>query len=102
MARLRPRTRLGRCYELSWKYQCDDDRFVGWLLVHGEGNSKAGERIGHAWLEFGDCVFDPVENATYEKTAYYARYGAKCLHTYEPKEAALAATAHGHFGPYGA
>lgn len=96
------RRRAGRCYELSWKYQMDDERFAGWSLVQGEivfpiGN---GQSMGHAWLQHDGVIYDPVPDLTLPAADYIAKYKANAITSYSPEEAALIGARSGHFGPW--
>ena len=46
-----------------------------WRLVHGEVDcydpDSDSPRMGHAWLESRDEVFDPVANQHFSKDKYY-------------------------------
>jgi hypothetical protein len=100
MSTFGPRGCIGCCYELAWKYQAKDERFADWLLVHGEVNGAEGRRTGHAWLERGASIFDPVSNVTLPAASYYGQHDARSFETYDQTEAASAALLHGHLGPW--
>jgi hypothetical protein len=82
------------------KHLFDEDRFADWRLVYGEANGPDGSRIGHAWLEGGDQVFDAVLNQIVPFGEYRARYGAAPLVRFTRVEAAQAAVERKHFGPW--
>jgi len=86
---VRARKREGRCYELAFKgiLQAGAERF---LLVHGTGLGREGQRIGHAWLL--DRWLDAAEYAELVEAVESRRYTAR--------EAAHAALAEDHSGPW--
>jgi hypothetical protein len=98
----RPRKRQGRCYELAWKHQSDDERFSDWTLVHGEVRGPEGAPTGHAWLESpgGEWTYCPVIDKTLARVLYRRTYAARRSSTWTRKEAAQMALTHGHFGPW--
>jgi hypothetical protein len=79
----------------------DEDRFADWQVVHGEVNGPDKSRIGHAWLEGGDQVFDAVLNQILPCGEYRLRYGAAPLVKFTRAEAAQAVLERKHFGPWG-
>jgi hypothetical protein len=102
--KLRPRKREKRCYELSWRYLMEDERYKdgSWSLVQGELTSPlTGCPFGHAWLiSDQDRVYDPVHDKEYCVADYQAEFSAVALTTYSRKEAAIVGAKHGHFGPW--
>lgn len=65
--RQRARSRAGRCYDLAFKMMMRPDLADGWTLIHGsvrvgvpEGKYVLLARGGHAWLERGCLIYDPV------------------------------------------
>jgi hypothetical protein len=102
MTRLRPRKRDGRCYELAWKYQSDDDRFAEWTLVHGEVAMliNGSTRMLHAWLTNEGKVYDPVLDRLFNEAAYTQLVAAKSFAWYSRREAAKMVLEHDHFGPW--
>ena len=101
MTRLRPRKREGRCYELAWRFLFEDDRFADWKLVHGEARGRDDCPVGHAWLDHAgaDVVYDPVLGKFFPRGLYQHKFGAVALRAFTQGEA-LAALAHGHYGPW--
>jgi hypothetical protein len=97
---LRPRKRLGRCYELALKHMLSEERFADWRLVHGEVRGPDGSMIGHAWLEADQTVFDATLNEFIPSWEYRNRVAARALSTYSRKEAARAGVDQGHYGPW--
>jgi hypothetical protein len=102
--KLRPKDRQKRCYELSWRYLCTDERYNdgSWSLVHGEITSEiSGIPYGHAWLISNTGrVYDPVHNKEYSRTDYATEFNAITLNTYSLKEALLIGAERGHYGPW--
>lgn len=97
--RLLPRDREGRCYELAWKYQANDHRFVSWDLVHGE-IVEDGLVLGHAWLVFGQQVYDPILDQEFSAADYLAKFKAKPIRRYARVDALRIGPQHLHFGPW--
>ena len=105
MARIRPRYRQGRCYELSWRYLLFDERFEDWALVHGTVVSPIGngDAIGHAWLKCArdGTIYDPVLDLVMGATEYAAKYRAIEVACYNRIKAAAAALAEkATYGPW--
>jgi hypothetical protein len=102
--RLRPKDRQKRCYELSWRYLCTDERYNdgSWSLVHGEITSTvSGVPYGHAWLISNTGrVYDPVHNKEYSSADYAMEFNAIKLNTYSLKEALRIGAERGHYGPW--
>ena len=93
----RARKRLGRCYALAGKSLHAMKDPGGWRLAHGEVDcydpASDSPRMGHAWLETRDEVFDPVANEYFSKDDYYSlgyptnvRRSKRRLNGYRPKE----------------
>lgn len=92
--------RLGRCYELSYKFATSHD---GWKLVHGYIRDKiggSGRAIDHAWCLKGDGVFDPVLDANIPEVVYKAMFDAEVARIYTEEEAMKAAVESGTYGPW--
>jgi hypothetical protein len=105
VGRLKPKYRQGRCYELAYKHLERDDRFTdrNWTLVHGEVISPAefnGQPLGHAWLQRGGRIYDPVFDREFDSLTYFAKYKANAIAAYTRAEAVRLAVAHGHYGPW--
>ena len=91
----RPQTRarkpLGRCYELAYKSLFDMKDHGDWLLAHGYvdcyDRASDSRRMGHAWLETRDEVFDPVKNQYFSRDYYYSLGHAANVRRYTVKEA---------------
>jgi hypothetical protein len=95
-SRIRPRSRLGRCYELAGRYVFDDPR---WSLVHGTACCADG-RVWHAWLKFGDYIYDPVLDRSYSAHEYASTFDTEEDSTFTQREAAVTALKFGHWGPW--
>ena len=89
-----------RCYELAWKHILDVDEFADWLLIHGEVTGPDGSRIGHAWLENYDRVFDPVLSEFFSTALYRIRFGPTYLQEYDRKQAVAMVLRTNHAGPW--
>lgn len=77
-----PKSRLGRCYELSGRYVMDHS---GTELIHGTITRQDGYTISHAWVEYEETVgqykikmtYDPVMDQELPWDAYERMLGAK-------------------------
>jgi hypothetical protein len=93
--------RIGRCYELSYKFitsHFESDM----LLVHGFASDPSRtNRINHAWIEKGNgMVFDPVMDQELPKIVYYKMFHAEPDHKYTRQEALHNAIDSGQYGPW--
>ena len=93
------RNRQSRCFELAWGYLCDSREDIGWALVHGEVDSALG-RMGHAWLELGDTVYDAVLDELFPTADYRLMFTALEIARYSREEAAQHAVSSVHSGPW--
>jgi hypothetical protein len=72
-----------------------------WVLVHGVANGPPGTgTIGHAWLEHGAVVYDPVLDRSFPVIEYQHQFGAMGHARYTAEEAAYLLVQHGHYGPW--
>ena len=90
------RKRDGRCYELAYKGQAKASE---WILVHGYVNGEFG-RIGHAWLECENQIYDAVKDEEYSVEIYTKKFNAVAVLRYDRKSAAINAVESGHSGPW--
>lgn len=104
----------GRCYEDAYKYLCYENEIPGMIMVHGilHGRGElSGWTYGHAWLEVGDVVFQPVRQQggkTYglgfvsRKETFYETYKVDetKLVKYTKDEALKVSVKTGNFGPW--
>lgn len=65
--------RMGTCYVDVYKYFCYENELPEVWLVHGvlhgrKGTDLEGWVYGHAWIEMGDVVLQPVKQASDGKT----------------------------------
>jgi hypothetical protein len=94
----RLRKRHGRCYELAFRGAC---RAQEWLIVHGECVGPLGcGRMGHAWLQSGESVYDPVLDRTYNLEDYRTQFAAVEHARYTFLAASRQASSSGHVGPW--
>lgn len=72
-----------------------------WTLVHGEtvGPKRIG-RMGHAWLERDDWVYDPVLDRAWPWHIYSRFVGAVSMRRYSYSETWRFAEETGHCGPW--
>jgi hypothetical protein len=101
--RARPcvRSATGRCYELAYRTLFEMPASEGWHLVHGEVDGLPDEpRIGHAWLEFGEAVYDPVTDQGSDWTTFERLFGAVAQRRYTLREAVACALSTKHYGPW--
>lgn len=91
----------GDCYEFA----CNKvvmEPLEPWTLVHGIviGQGKlAGVKIGHAWLERGDRVYDPYVG-WFDLDDYYKIGQIEYVRRYTADEARQNAMTHRHYGPW--
>jgi hypothetical protein len=79
-ARIRPRTRRHRCFELTARIQWDDPT---WTLVHGIVQSCTE----HAWLSRDGVVYDAVLDKSFTAEDYVARFDAQEVASYDVRAA---------------
>lgn len=92
--------RLGRCYELSYKYATSHPE---WTLVHGYITNMDGSKtIDHAWVEDkgGEVVFDPVMDQELPVQVYYAMFRAEPFKRYSFDETLDKAMETEVYGPW--
>jgi hypothetical protein len=90
--------RSGRCYELSFKGAL---RSKVWCVVHGEVNGPPDiGRIGHAWLEYGEAVYNPTDDTFYQSWEFRMRLQATPIAFYTVQEACAKAAEFEHYGPW--
>lgn len=72
------------------------------VLVHGTltNPQDKSQVIGHAWIEAGDKVYDPVMDVIWPKDAYYRFYKAVPERTYSRIQAVRFMRRTKHFGPW--
>lgn len=83
-----------RCYELAGKGLFKDP---SWTLVHGVAHRW---NLGHAWLQKGAWIYDPVADRCLPASEYEATYEARAERRYSAKEAAELAVRTRHWGPW--
>ena len=90
--------RLGRCYELSYKYATSHPE---WTLVHGYITNMDGSKtIDHAWVEKDEIVFDPVMDQELPKQVYYIMFKAESFKEYTFEETLDRAIETQVYGPW--
>jgi hypothetical protein len=57
-------------------------------------------KLGHAWLQKGDWIYDPVADQCLTASEYEAIYEARAERTYAVKEAAELVARTLHWGPW--
>lgn len=95
--------RLGRCYLLAWRAASiieAADRGPGLWVVHGSIQAEGLPRIGHAWLEAGDTVYDPVADHLMPWPVYRRWAGARRAHKMRAADALRYGVDTGHAGPW--
>ena len=77
---------LGRCYELSFKYQ---QRNPEWKLIHGYITNKFPpfQIIDHAWCMKNGIIHDEIFEADIEEKIYKALFDFKIEKEYTYEEA---------------
>ena len=75
-----------------------------WRLVHGEVDcydpDSDSPRMGHAWLESRDEVFDPVVNQHFSKDKFYGLGPITVTGRYTKIEACNLMLDNDHYGPW--
>jgi hypothetical protein len=97
--------RLGKCYQRAGYFVMD---YRDATLVHGTvsiGQAKSsdgrGIPIAHAWVEFGDTVYDGVQSQFYSRADYYEKMRAAAEQVYTGAEACRMMLERKTFGPWG-
>jgi hypothetical protein len=97
VATQRFRHRRGRCYELTVTAMLRMESHE-WTLVHGVIHTPLP--IGHAWLERGPLVWDPLENQEFSLDEYGHRFGAEAIACWRLKQMAEQIIQDGTYGPW--
>lgn len=107
--------RMGTCYVDTYRYFCYECDLPNALMVHGilhGRNDLKGWTYGHAWIELGDVVLQPVKNSASGKTyglafvnrkeQFYELYQVdeSKLVRYSKDEALKLGVEQRHFGPW--
>lgn len=90
-------SRLGRCYELSYKLATSK---INSVLVHGYIKDKHGRIIDHAWVEIGDTVYECVLDKTCSKEVYYRIIAVEVSKVYTFDETIEMSLKHRTYGPW--
>ena len=72
------------------------DESGAWELVHG----TYWGGLGHAWLQSGDTVYDPVCDELFCAAEYLTRFRAAVIARYSRLEMARLVAESGHWGPW--
>lgn len=89
-------TRLGRCYELSYKATAP-----GTTLVHGSIQGFDFPRIDHAWVVLADgTVWEPASNEVWDAGVFRSFFRAVVGTEYTFADALHNALESGHYGPW--
>ncbi len=92
--------RLGKCYELSYKFATSN---MDWDLVHGyitDRSGKTDRTIDHAWVERGNTVYDPVMDKEFDKRVYYGLFGVEVAERYKRDKVIDMALKKKTYGPW--
>ena len=97
--------RVGRCYELAWRYLKDLAKEKGAgtkaFLVHGTVIGGIPTRtIQHAWVEFGEKVYEPQSGDVMNKREFYRVFKAVSLKVYPTEKALVNAVLWKTYGPW--
>ena len=94
----------GNCFQLAFEClsKLNDQGIQGEIfLIQALVFSVPWKRyIHHAWVEFGDIVFDDSMGRITRKENYYEIAKPKRLHRYPLQEACRAIGGIGHYGPW--
>jgi len=78
---------LPQCYYDSMMYTIRSNKGE---IVHGTVFSGLlNKRIAHAWVEFGDIVWDPQLRKELAKSRYYSLTKTKPIHRYKTETAII-------------
>lgn len=71
-------------------------------LVHGQVRTvdNQGQRGGHAWIDYGDYVWEPQYDAYFTKEFYQQQLNLVETARYSLEEALALAEKHNHYGPW--
>lgn len=81
------KNRLGRCFELNYKFVVDNQE---WSLVHGYITDIRGKQpvtVHHAWSKKGNLIYDAVLDAEMDYKVYYHFYRHEERYVYTAMEA---------------
>lgn len=95
----------GDCYYAHARFLTDEverEEEAGWVLCHGTVTNRAGESIGHCWLEHDGKAFDLANGRrlTIAADEYRKVVKARDVRTYTPEEVSINVLKHGHYGPW--
>ena len=90
--------RLGRCYELAYKFIKDHPEAK---LIHGSIRGSGEEkRIKHAWCEVGDKVFDGILGKMVPKWLYAEMFNPEITKTFTHEQALINLVKSKNYGPW--
>lgn len=94
------KTRLGHCYELSYRYATGHP---GWTLVHGSIQGYDNPRIGHGFCLSPDesHVYEPATDQVYDKRIFDATFNPTYDDTFDFESIMRNSLMYGHYGPWG-
>jgi hypothetical protein len=98
----RVRKRLGRCYELAFQMVFENADDMGLLLVHGRACfiTDIREALPHAWVVWGDRVYDPVLDIWMPEAAHEHDHDAVAEAVYSKMQAVRLLTLTRCYGPW--
>lgn len=86
-------------YMLHRKVRGSDLSDTSVALVHGTVGDGVN-KIGHAWVEVGDKIFDGTKQQFFDKADYLKKMNAVVEHRYTPVEAFKWMARQKHYGPW--
>ena len=92
-------TFFGDCFSKSSEYIMNHQE-EDLILIHGIAQLIPGEKCSHAWVEFGNIVFDGVDQEFYNKNEYYKKFNVEIEEKYDYNEALELMRNTGESGPW--
>ena len=98
--------RLGHCYELAGQYMMDlrigggPGATEGVKLVHGTIRGMGNPPIGHAWVDLGPFVYEPVTAEQYPADIFTQLFNALPEASYDYMQFRAMINAYQHWGPW--
>ena len=98
--------RLGRCYELAGRYVMDLRRGRrpvpqgDVVLVHGSIQGFGNPRIGHAWVDLGSKIYEPITDEEWDAYLFSQMFNAIPEASYPWDELSTMLAVYQHWGPW--
>ena len=92
-------SRLGHCYPLSGRYVMGHFNEPV-TLVHGTIRSLGNPRIGHAWVQLPDGIWEPASNVVWDTADFTTRFNPCIQAEFTPTQVSITMLRTGHWGPW--